>query len=87
MDVLLSIQITANILSQISDLSFRRHILVQVLIVLDFLLSLSIQAKERLAKAPLPTNPNKSVMYADQVLGEDDVSFVLGIITSATFCA
>jgi THO complex subunit 1 len=43
--------------------------------VLDFLLSLSAKAKEKLAKAPLPTNPNKSVMYADQVLSEEDVSF------------
>jgi THO complex subunit 1 len=59
---------------QISDLSFRRHILVQVLIVLDFLLSLSAKAKEKLTKAHLPPNPNKSVMYADQVLNEEDVS-------------
>ncbi len=46
----------------------------QVLIVLDFLLSLSAKAKEKLTKAPLPPNPNKSVMYADQVLNEEDVS-------------
>jgi hypothetical protein len=59
---------------QISDLSFRRHILVQVLIVLDFLLSLSVKAKEKLSKASLPQNANKSVMYADQVLSEEDVS-------------
>jgi THO complex subunit 1 len=58
---------------KISDLSFRRHILVQVLIVLDFLLSLSSKAKEKLSKASLD-NPNKSVMYADQVLSETDVS-------------
>ncbi|RDW89589.1 hypothetical protein BP6252_01621 [Coleophoma cylindrospora] len=57
---------------EISDLSFRRNILVQVLIVLDFLLSLSAKAKEKLAKAKLPDNPNKSVMYADQVLGDED---------------
>ena len=59
---------------QISDLSFRRNILVQVLIILDFLLSLSTKAREKLAKAALPDNPNKSVMYADQGLGEEDVS-------------
>jgi THO complex subunit 1 len=47
---------------------------VQVLIVVDFLLSLSAKAKEKLAKASLPDNPNKSVMYADQTLSEEDVS-------------
>jgi THO complex subunit 1 len=40
---------------------------------MDFLLSLSSKAKEKLAKA-LPDNPNKSVMYADQTLSEEDVS-------------
>ena len=63
-----------DVFHQISDLSFRRHILVQVLIVLDFLLSLSAKAKEKLAKAKLPENINKSVIYADQVLNEEDVS-------------
>ena len=48
--------------------------MVQVLIVVDFLLSLSSKAKEKLAKS-LPDNPNKSVMYADQTLNEDDVSY------------
>ncbi|TVY28658.1 Uncharacterized protein LHYA1_G002303 [Lachnellula hyalina] len=57
---------------EISDLSFRRHILVQVLIVMDFLLSLSAKAKEKLSKSTLPENPNKSVMYADQTLNEED---------------
>jgi len=41
---------------------------------MDFLLSLSSKAKEKLSKATLPDNPNKSVMYADQILNEDDVS-------------
>ncbi len=41
---------------------------------MDFLLSLSIKAKEKLAKASLPQNANKSVMYADQMLSEEDVS-------------
>lgn len=41
---------------------------------MDFLLSLSTKAKEKLAKAKLPDNLHKSVMYADQALGEDDVS-------------
>lgn len=43
---------------------------------MDFLLSLSTKAKEKLAKA-LPENLNKSVMYADQALSEDDVSILL----------
>jgi hypothetical protein len=43
------------------------------LIVLDFLLSLSAKAKEKLAKANLPDNLNKSVLYADQLLADDDV--------------
>lgn len=42
--------------------------------MLDFLLSLSAKAKEKLAKTPLPPNPNKSVMYADHVVSEEDVS-------------
>ena len=42
--------------------------------MMDFLLSLSAKAKDKLAKAKLPENTNKSVIYADQVLGEDDVS-------------
>ncbi len=46
----------------------------QVLIILDFLLSLSTKAKEKLAKATLPDNANKSVMYADQTMSEEDVS-------------
>jgi len=48
-------------------------ILTQVLIVLDFLLSFSVSAKEKLAKS-LPENHNKSVLYADQSLSEEDVS-------------
>lgn len=41
---------------------------------MDFLLSLSAKAKEKLSKAALPDNANKSVMYADQVLSDEDVS-------------
>jgi THO complex subunit 1 len=41
---------------------------------MDFLLSLSVKAKEKLSKASLPQNANKSVMYADQLLSEEDVS-------------
>lgn len=48
----------------------------QVLIVMDFLLSLSAKAKEKLTKSTLPENLNRSVMYADN-LNEEDVSFAL----------
>lgn len=44
---------------------------------MDFLLSLSAKAKEKLSKAKLPDNINKSVLYADQALSEDDVSNLL----------
>lgn len=40
---------------------------------MDFLLSLSAKAKEKLSKA-LPDNLNRSVTYADQTLSEEDVS-------------
>ncbi|EKD17871.1 uncharacterized protein L3040_004409 [Drepanopeziza brunnea f. sp. 'multigermtubi'] len=59
---------------EISDLSFRRHIIVQVLIVIEFLLSLSAKAKEKLSKA-LPDGTNKSVTYVDQVLSEEDTKW------------
>lgn len=53
-----------------SDISFRRHILVQALIIMDFLLSLSPKTKEKLAG----NAQNKSVIYLGQVLTEEDVS-------------
>ncbi|KAG6005877.1 hypothetical protein E4U43_000531 [Claviceps pusilla] len=53
---------------EISDLSFRRHVLVQALIVTDFLLSLSAGAKEKLANL---NASNKSVIYNDQLSDED----------------
>ncbi|KAK4153697.1 THO complex subunit 1 transcription elongation factor-domain-containing protein [Chaetomidium leptoderma] len=54
---------------EISDLAFRRNILVQALIVMEFLLSLSPKAKEKLATVKAP---NKSVTYSDQQLSEED---------------
>jgi THO complex subunit 1 len=58
---------------QISDLAFRRNILVQALIVMAFLLSLSPKAKEKLATVKAP---NKSVTYSDQQLSEEDTKWV-----------
>lgn len=41
---------------------------------MDFLLSLTPQAREKLSTT---SSTNKSVMYMDQILGEDDVSPIL----------
>ncbi|ROT42796.1 guanylate kinase [Sodiomyces alkalinus F11] len=59
---------------EISDLSFRRHILVQTFIITEFLLYLSPKAKEKLASIK---TPNKSVMYLDQVLSDEDVKWAM----------
>ncbi|KAB5570756.1 THO complex subunit 1 transcription elongation factor-domain-containing protein [Coniochaeta sp. 2T2.1] len=57
---------------EISDISLRRSVLVQALIALDFLLSLSPKAKEKLSKF---TVTNKSVAYTDQILSEEDTKW------------
>lgn len=54
---------------QVNDVAFRRHILVQSLILLDFVLSLTPKAKAKLADST-----NKSVLY-NYVLNDEDVSF------------
>lgn len=59
-------------INQINDLAFRRHILVQALIILDFLLSLTSEAKAKLENLNLQ---NKSVQYA-YILSEEDVSLL-----------
>ncbi|EFX02685.1 tho complex subunit [Grosmannia clavigera kw1407] len=56
-----------------SDLTFRRHFLLQALIIVEFLLSLSPSAKKKLATA---STPNKSVTYSDHVLSEEDTVWV-----------
>ncbi|TDZ18637.1 Uncharacterized protein Cob_v008718 [Colletotrichum orbiculare MAFF 240422] len=56
---------------EMSDISFRRHILVQALIVMDFLLSLSSKAKEKLAG----NGQNKSVIYVGQILNDEDTKW------------
>ncbi|KAM3488785.1 hypothetical protein MY3957_007927 [Beauveria namnaoensis] len=53
---------------EISDLSFRRHVLVQALIITDFLLSLSAEAKQKLTGVP---TANKAVVYSEQLSEED----------------
>ncbi|KAI1460587.1 THO complex subunit 1 transcription elongation factor-domain-containing protein [Annulohypoxylon moriforme] len=57
---------------EISDLYFRRHILIQAFIILDFLLSLTPQARAKLANIKVQ---NRSVVYGDQTLGTDDMNW------------
>ncbi|KAI0400393.1 THO complex subunit 1 transcription elongation factor-domain-containing protein [Xylaria palmicola] len=56
---------------EISDLYFRRHILIQAFIILDFLLSLTPQARAKIANV----QQNRSVVYADKTLAEDDATW------------
>ena len=53
---------------ELSDLAFQRHILVQALILIDFLLSLTAKAKKRLERIE---TTNKSMLY-NFTLSEDD---------------
>ncbi|KAL1632858.1 hypothetical protein SLS56_003348 [Neofusicoccum ribis] len=49
---------------QLSDLAFQRHILVQALVLLDFLLSLTERSKEKTQKwLSTVGNPNRAVQY------------------------
>lgn len=57
---------------ELSDLAFQRHILVQALILLDFLLSLTAAAKKKLAGIE---HTNRSLLY-DFTLSEDDTKWV-----------
>lgn len=53
---------------ELSDQSFQRHVMVQSLILIDFLLSLTARAKKRLTSLE---TPNKSMLY-NYTLSEDD---------------
>ncbi|KAI1500468.1 THO complex subunit 1 transcription elongation factor-domain-containing protein [Biscogniauxia marginata] len=57
---------------EISDLYFRRHILIQAFIILDFLLSLTPQARAKIANI---TPQNRSVVYGDKNLGDEDAQW------------
>ncbi|VBB87122.1 Putative protein of unknown function [Podospora comata] len=59
---------------EISDLTFRRNILIQALIIMEFLLALSPKAKEKLATVKVP---NKSVTYSEKTLSEEDIKWVV----------
>ena len=56
---------------EINDLAFRRHILVQALILIDFLLSLTSKAKKKLEKTT-----NKSVLY-NYTLNEENTKWAV----------
>ncbi|KAL1953543.1 hypothetical protein VTO42DRAFT_2620 [Malbranchea cinnamomea] len=56
---------------EVNDVAFRRHILVQALILLNFLLSLTPKAKAKLSDAT-----NKSVLYG-YVLSDEDARWVV----------
>ncbi|RJE27393.1 nuclear matrix protein [Aspergillus sclerotialis] len=56
---------------EVNDTAFRRHVLVQALILLDFMLSLTPKAKARLSDMT-----NKSVLYGF-VLSEDDAKWAM----------
>ncbi|KAF2852168.1 nuclear matrix protein-like protein [Plenodomus tracheiphilus IPT5] len=62
---------------ELSDLAFQRHILVQALILIDFLLTLTEDAK----KQPYYQNAQKAMQY-NFTLGEDDTKWALGIKTA-----
>jgi len=57
---------------QVNDIAFRRHVLVQALILLDFILSLTAQARQRLLKLIQPGKAvNKAVLYQFTISDED----------------
>ncbi|KAH8895078.1 nuclear matrix protein [Thozetella sp. PMI_491] len=58
---------------EVNDLSFRRHVLVQALIIMSFLLSLTKEEKDKLGTLK---NQNKSVLYSDYLLNEADTKWV-----------
>ncbi|KAJ6079993.1 hypothetical protein N7467_009746 [Penicillium canescens] len=58
---------------EVSDTAFRRHVLVQALILLDFVLSLTSKSKTRLADAT-----NKSVLYGF-TLNEEDTKWAVNM--------
>ncbi|KAI1450673.1 THO complex subunit 1 transcription elongation factor-domain-containing protein [Annulohypoxylon stygium] len=61
---------------EISDLYFRRHIVIQAFIILDFLLSLTPEARAKLANIK---SQNRSVVYGDQILSEDDTNWAISM--------
>ncbi|KAF2153803.1 hypothetical protein K461DRAFT_292513 [Myriangium duriaei CBS 260.36] len=67
---------------ELSDLSFQRHILVQALILVDFLLSLSEQAQKKLDSSGIP-RLNSSVNYS-HTLSEEKKEWAQSIRSKIT---
>lgn len=65
---------------ELSDLAFQRHIMVQALILIDFLLSLTEKAKKKLAALEAT---NKSMLYSF-TLGADDAMWATDVRTTIT---
>lgn len=61
-------------LLQLSDLAFQRHILVQALILLDFLLSLSEKAKRRLAKGKVNFTLSEQDVSSARIICTDSLA-------------
>ena len=57
-----------------SDLAFQRHVLVQALIVIDFILSLAPKSKQKLEK--LTDNPSVKSLLASYTLNDNDVRLI-----------
>ncbi|KAH9906171.1 THO complex subunit 1 transcription elongation factor-domain-containing protein [Xylariomycetidae sp. FL2044] len=57
---------------EISDTYFRRHILIQAFIVIDFLLSLTPQSRAKLANIK---QQNRSVVYGDKTIEDEDANW------------
>lgn len=65
---------------ELSDLAFQRHILVQALILIEFLLSLTERAKKKLASIE---TANKSMLY-QYTISEEDAKWALNTRGSIT---
>jgi len=65
---------------ELSDLAFQRHILVQALILIDFLLSLTERAKKRTAELGIP---NRGLLR-DFILSDEEAKWVTATRTTIT---
>lgn len=66
---------------QIGDLSLRRYVLVQALIIIEFLLSLTAEAKKGLSSVEII---NKSVAYLDHTLSDEDEKWIKSMKANVT---
>ena len=66
---------------ELSDLAFQRHILVQALILIDLLLSVTEKAKQKVLSIGSVTNPK---IIEDMTLSEEDAKWALGTRATIT---